>query len=160
MDVLIWNEEVIVALCFIAFSYGAIEKGGPMIQAMFDEKIGGIQESLGAQTKAEMNVLKALKEETIALEASKDDLAELLAESQLQVETQLDTSMLEARGRIIKMFDTLAASNSAGGAVEEAADDETGRIIEGAVFDVMSKLTETTSTVPVKGTLGSSTVTM
>merc|ERR1712216_882982 len=51
--------EVIVALCFIAFSYGAIEKGGPMIQAMFDEKIGGIQESLGAQTKAEMNVLGA-----------------------------------------------------------------------------------------------------
>ena len=121
MDVLIWNEEVIVALCFIAFSYGAIEKGGPMIQAMFDEKIGGIQESLGAQTKAEMNVLKALKEETIALEASKDDLAELLAESQLQVETQLDTSMLAAGGRFIKMFDTLAASNAAGGAVEEAA---------------------------------------
>lgn len=147
-------------LCFMAFTYGTIEKAGPMIAEMFDTKISGIQESLGAQTKAELNVLKALKDETVALEASKDDLAELLDDSQLQLEAQLDTSVIEARGRVIKLFDTLAASNSEGAdaASSDAADAE--RIIESAVFSVMGKLAKEPTGVPTKQTLAATTVTM
>jgi hypothetical protein len=62
-QVLIWNEEVIVLLCFLAFVRGLSQYGGSMIADFFNTKIDGIKEGLGGQTKAEMQDLRALQAE-------------------------------------------------------------------------------------------------
>jgi len=102
--ILIWNEEVVVLLCFLTFLKGVSQYGGGMIGDIFGSQISAIQGGLGSQTKAEMQSLEDLETELSAVVQDSASLGSLLSSQKASLDAQAKVLAWGAAARQKALF--------------------------------------------------------